>query len=71
MIRVNPLPVFHPRSVVVRRLGVLIGAARMQTTRIGLNLLGFPTYWQPAAIGAVIFFAIMFDRWQKLRSTKA
>lgn len=46
-------------------LGVLIGAALMQTIRTGLNLLGFPTYWQPAAIGAVIIFAIMFDQWRK------
>ncbi len=52
-------------------LGVLIGAALMQTIRTGLNLLGFPTYWQPAAIGAVIIFAIMFDRWQKGRSIQA
>jgi len=52
-------------------LGVLIGAALMQTIRTGLNLLGFPTYWQPAAIGAVIIFAIMFDRWQKGRSVQA
>ncbi len=46
-------------------LGVLIGAALMQTIRTGLNLLGFPTYWQPAAIGAVIIIAIMFDQWRK------
>lgn len=46
-------------------LGVLIGAALMQTIRTGLNLLGFPTYWQPAAIGAVILLAIMFDQWRK------
>ena len=49
-------------------LGVLIGAALMQTIRTGLNLLGFPTYWQPAAIGAVIIFAIMFDQWRKRES---
>lgn len=46
-------------------LGVLIGAALMQTIRTGLNLLGFPTYWQPAAIGAVIIMAIVFDQWRK------
>jgi ribose transport system permease protein len=46
-------------------LGVLIGAALMQTIRTGLNLLGFPTYWQPAAIGAVIIIAVMFDQWRK------
>jgi ribose transport system permease protein len=49
-------------------LGVLIGAALMQTIRTGLNLLGFPTYWQPAAIGAVIILAIMFDQWRKQRN---
>jgi ribose transport system permease protein len=48
-------------------LGVLIGAALMQTIRTGLNLLGFPTYWQPAAIGTVIIMAIMFDQWRKQR----
>jgi ribose transport system permease protein len=48
-------------------LGVLIGAALMQTIRTGLNLLGFPAYWQPAAIGAVIIGAIMFDQWRKRR----
>lgn len=46
-------------------LGVLIGAALMQTIRTGLNLLGFPTYWQPAAIGTVIIMAIVFDQWRK------
>lgn len=49
-------------------LGVLIGAALMQTIRTGLNLLGFPTYWQPVAIGAVIILAVMFDQWRKRRS---
>ncbi|GIV67681.1 ABC transporter permease [Caldilinea sp.] len=49
-------------------LGVLIGAALMQTIRTGLNLLGFPTYWQPAAIGAVILLAVTFDQWRKRRS---
>lgn len=48
-------------------LGVLIGAALMQTIRTGLNLLGFPTYWQPAAIGAVILLAVTFDQWRKRR----
>ena len=49
-------------------LGVLLGAALMQTIRTGLNLLGFPAYWQPAAIGAVIILAIIFDQWRKRRS---
>jgi ribose transport system permease protein len=46
-------------------LGVLIGAAFMQTIRTGLNLLGIQAYWQPAAIGAVIILAVMFDQWRK------
>ena len=46
-------------------LGVLIGAAFMQTIRTGLNLLGVQAYWQPAAIGAVILLAVMFDQWHK------
>jgi ribose transport system permease protein len=52
-------------------LGVLLGAALMQTIRTGLNLLGFPAYWQPAAIGAVIILAIIFDQWRKRRSAQA
>lgn len=43
-------------------LGVLIGAAIMQVIRNGLVLMGFPAYWQPAAIGAVIIVAIMIDQ---------
>ncbi|MFW6138183.1 MAG: ABC transporter permease [Spirochaetota bacterium] len=46
-------------------IGVLFGAALMQTIRTGLNLLGFPTYWQPSAIGTVIIIAIIFDQWRK------
>ena len=51
-------------------LGVLLGAALMQTIRTGLNLLGFPAYWQPAAIGAVIILAIIFDQWRKNRAAQ-
>ena len=51
-------------------LGVLLGAALMQTIRTGLNLLGFPAYWQPAAIGAVIILAIVFDQWRKNRAAQ-
>lgn len=51
-------------------LGVLVGAALMQTIRTGLNLLGFPAYWQPAAIGGVIILAIVFDQWRKERSAE-
>ncbi len=49
-------------------LGVLIGAALMQTIRTGLNLLRFQAYWQPAAIGTVIIIAVMFDQWRKRRA---
>lgn len=48
-------------------VGVLIGAAIMQVLRNGLVLMGFPAYWQPAAIGAVILFAVMFDQFRKRR----
>lgn len=43
-------------------VGTLIGATIMQVLRTGLNLLGYDPYWQPAAIGATIILAIMFDR---------
>jgi ribose transport system permease protein len=46
-------------------LGVLIGAAIMQVLRNGLVLLGFPAYWQPAAIGLVIIIAITLDQLRK------
>ncbi|MCS7201300.1 MAG: ABC transporter permease [Dictyoglomus sp.] len=46
-------------------LGVLIGAAIMQVLRTGMVLLGFPAYWQPSAIGAIIILAIMFDQYRK------
>jgi ribose transport system permease protein len=46
-------------------LGVLIGAAIMQVLRNGLVLLGFPAYWQPAAIGLVIVIAITLDQLRK------
>ncbi|MEN3012056.1 MAG: ABC transporter permease [Dictyoglomus thermophilum] len=48
-------------------LGVIIGAAIMQVLRTGMVLLGFPAYWQPSAIGAIIIFAIMFDQYRKRR----
>jgi len=48
-------------------LGVLIGAAIMQVLRNGLVLLGFPAYWQPAAIGLVIILAITLDQLRKRR----
>jgi ribose transport system permease protein len=45
--------------------GTLIGAAIMQILRNALVLLGFPAYWQPAAIGAVIIGAVMIDMYRK------
>jgi ribose transport system permease protein len=42
-------------------LGVLIGAAFLQVLRSGLVLLGFPAYWQSAAVGAAILFALLSD----------
>ncbi len=45
--------------------GALIGAAIMQILRNALVLLGFPAYWQPAAIGAVIIGAVMIDMYRK------
>ncbi|HIC90310.1 MAG TPA: ABC transporter permease [Anaerolineae bacterium] len=48
-------------------LGVLIGAAIMQVLRNGLVLMGFPAYWQPAAIGTVIIIAVILDQWRKSR----
>lgn len=48
-------------------LGVLIGAAIMQVLRNGLVLLGFPAYWQSAAIGLVIIVALSIDQYRKQR----
>ncbi|MEA3334644.1 MAG: ABC transporter permease [Chloroflexota bacterium] len=48
-------------------LGTLIGALIMGVIRNGLNLLGFPAYWQPAAIGTVIILAVMVDYYRKDR----
>lgn len=47
--------------------GTLLGAAIMQVLRNGLVLTGVEAYWQPAAIGAVILLAVMFDMWRKRR----
>lgn len=49
-------------------LGVLLGAATMQILRNGLVLLGFPAYWQAAAIGAMILVAILLDYWRRQRA---
>lgn len=48
--------------------GTLIGAAIMQVIRNGLVLMGFPAYWQPAAIGTVIIIAVMIDQMKKART---
>jgi ribose transport system permease protein len=48
-------------------LGVLLGAAFMQVLRNGLVLLGFPAYWQSAAIGAMILIALLLDYWRRQR----
>jgi ribose transport system permease protein len=42
-------------------LGVLLGAAITQMLYNGLVLLGYPSYWQTAAIGALILTATLFD----------
>ncbi len=49
-------------------LGVLLGAAFMQVLRNGLVLLGFPAYWQTAAMGAMILVAILLDYWRRQRA---
>jgi ribose transport system permease protein len=48
-------------------VGALMGAAIMQVLRNGLVLLGFPAYWQPAAIGLVIVITLMLDKYRKQR----
>ncbi|MBN1149326.1 MAG: ABC transporter permease [Anaerolineales bacterium] len=48
--------------------GVLLGAAFMQVLRNGLVLLGFPAYWQSAAIGAMILVALLLDFWRRQRA---
>jgi ribose transport system permease protein len=49
-------------------LGVLLGAAVIQMLYNGLILLGFPSYWQTAAIGAMILLAILLDYWRRQRA---
>jgi len=48
-------------------VGVLLGAVFMQVVQNGLVLLGIPTYWQSAAIGSMIFFALLLDLWRQNR----
>ena len=49
-------------------LGVLLGALFMQVLRNGLVLLGFPAYWQSAAIGTMILVALLLDYWRRQRA---
>ena len=42
--------------------GVTLGAVFMQVLRSAVVLLGFPAYWQQAAMGTLILIAIMVDR---------
>ena len=51
-------------------IGVLLGAGVMQVIRNGLVLLGFPSYWQTLAIGAMIILAILIDYWRRQRYHK-
>jgi ribose transport system permease protein len=46
-------------------LGALLGAAVMQMLRNGLVLLGFPAYWQTAALGTMILVFILADHWRR------
>lgn len=48
-------------------LGVLLGAVIIQMLYSGLVLLGYPAYWQTAAIGALILMAILLDYWRHRR----
>ncbi len=48
-------------------LGVLLGAAVTQMLYNGLVLLGYPSYWQTTAIGAMILMAILLDYWRRRR----
>jgi ribose transport system permease protein len=49
-------------------LGVLLGAALMQVLRNGLVLLGLPSYWQTASIGALILVALLLDARRQQRA---
>lgn len=49
-------------------LGVLLGTAFLQVLRNGLVILGFPAYWQTAAIGAMILAALLIDYFRRQRA---
>jgi ribose transport system permease protein len=48
-------------------VGVLLGAAITQMLYNGLVLLGYPSYWQTAAIGAMMLMSILLDYWRRRR----
>jgi ribose transport system permease protein len=47
--------------------GVLLGAVVTQMLYNGLVLLGYPSYWQTTAIGAMILLSILLDYWRRRR----
>ena len=48
-------------------LGVLLGAAITQMLNNGLILLGYPSYWQTAAICTLMLVTVMLDYWRRQR----
>ena len=48
-------------------LGVLLGAAITQMLNNGLILLGYPSYWQTAAICTLMLVTFMLDYWRRQR----
>jgi ribose transport system permease protein len=48
-------------------IGVLLGAAITQMIYNGLVLLGYPSYWQTAAIGAMMLMSVLLDYWRRRR----
>jgi len=48
-------------------LGVLLGAAVTQMLSNGLVFLGFRSYWQTVAIGALMILTILLDYWRRRR----
>ncbi len=52
-------------------LGVLLGAAITQMLNNGLILLGYPSYWQTAAICALMLVTVLLDYWRRQRQVAA
>lgn len=48
-------------------LGVMLGAAITQMLNNGLVLLGYPSYWQTAAICALMLMTVVLDFWRRQR----